>query len=172
MHRQLQEDHPNDQSDGTTMSMICEPATSEVCSFAEELTLADKNLKCHFTIIKWIGVLILATICAVPGFVILSHSVSSLPVSDNDVRSNLNKTTCVYAKQFYLQESLYATVCNQNGYVFVDIRQFVNRSATIIGVDLSLLQWLTLKQLSSSIDTAVDEARTYWKDLKQYKGAS
>lgn len=32
---------PNDQNDGTTMSMICEPATSEVFSLAEELTSKD-----------------------------------------------------------------------------------------------------------------------------------
>ena len=161
-----QEEH---EIDGTTLSMIAEPATSEMFSLAEDLTFRDTNLRCHLTIIKWIGVVILATICAVPPLVILSHSDCSLPVSDNGVRPNLNKTECVYVKQFYLQESLYATVCNQNGYIFVDIRQFVNRSATIVGVDLSLLQWLTLKQLSPSIDTAVSEARTYWKKLNLYE---
>ena len=100
-------------------------------------------MEINLTIIKWIGVVILATICTIPRLVILSHSNCSLPVSDNGVRPNLNKTECVQVKKFYLQESLYATVCNQNGYVIVDIRQLVKRSATIVGVDLSLLQWLT-----------------------------
>lgn len=169
IERLPQEEESSEHNDGT-MSMICEPNTSEVFTLAEELAFKDKNIRCHFTIIKWIGVLVLITTCAVPGVVILSQRDCSLPVSDGGVKPNLNKTECLYVKQFYLQESLYATVCNQAGYVFLDIRKFVNGTATIIGVDLSLLQWLSLKQLSSSIDIAVTEARTYWKELKLYKG--
>jgi len=117
-----------------------------------------------------VGVVILATFCADPEFIILSHWDCALLTGDHGVKPDLNKTACVYVKQFYLQQQLYATVCNQDGYVFVDIRQFVNGTATIIGADLSLLQWLTLKQLSSSIDVAISEARTYWTKLKLYRG--
>ena len=149
--------------------MICESATSDVLSLAEELASMDKKLRCHLTIIKWIGVVIIASFCAVPGFVILSQHACSLPVSDKGMRPNTAE--CLYTKQFYLQESLYATVCNQQGYVFVDIRQFDNRTDTTLGVDFRLLEWLTLKQLLPRIDTAIDEARTYWKDLKLYRGS-
>ena len=113
----------NNQNDGTTMSMICELATSDVLSFAEELASTDKKLRCHLAIIKWFGVVIIVSFCAVPVFVILSHHACSLPVSDKGMRPNT--TEYLYTKQFYLQESLYATVCNQQGYVF-DIRQFDN----------------------------------------------
>lgn len=167
VQRPIQEE---ESQDGATTNMIREPAASELSSLADEMMLKDKNLRCHLTIIKWVGVVILATICAVPGFIILSHRDCALHVPDHGVKPNLNKTACVYVKQFYLQQRLYATVCNQDGYVFVDIRQFVNGTATIIGVDLSLLQWLTLKQLSPSIDIAISEARTYWKKLKLYQG--
>lgn len=156
-----------EENDGVS-SLMCEPSTSEDFNIGDELSVSGKNIRCHLTIIKWIGVLILATTCTVPILVILLQQDCSLPVSDAGVKPNLNKTECVYVKQFYLQDRLYATVCNQDGYVFVDIRHFVNGTATIIGVDLSLLQWLTLKQLTPSIDTAVSEARTYWKKLKLY----
>lgn len=153
------------------MSMIAEPTTSLAFSLEEELSARNKNFRCHLTIIKWIGVLILASTCAIPGLVILSHGECSLPVVDNGSKPDLNKTACVYVKQFYLQERLYATVCNQDGYVFVDIRQFVNGSATILGVDLNHLQWLTLRQHINAIDNAISEARTYWRNLKLYKGS-
>lgn len=126
-------------------------------------------MKCHLTIIKWIGVLILATTCAIPGFVLLTEQ-NRLPLENqHSPNQDLNQTACVYVEKFYLRGNQYMTVCNQQGYVETDIRKFINGSATIIGVNLNLQQWNTLKQYSGSIDTAITEARTYWNTLKRFQ---
>lgn len=163
----------DDHNDGAEISsMIAEPAISDAFSLMDELSLKHKNLRCHLTIIKWVGVVILATAFTVPGVILLVQQDSSHQSFDEGIQPELNKTACVYVKQFYLQDQIYATVCNQNGYVFVDIRQFINGTATIIGVDLNLRQWLTLKQHTRTIDVAIAEARTYWRELKLYEGKS
>jgi hypothetical protein len=161
-----------EQTDGNLSSVMYEPAMTAAFTLADDLEFRGKNMRCHLTIIKWIGILILATTCTIPGFVILTHTECSFPASDDPgMKPDLNRTACVFVKQFYLQDRLYATVCNQNGYVFVDLRQFINGSATIIGVDLAQIQWLSLKQQMAGIDTAITEARTYWKNLKLYEGS-
>jgi len=59
-------------------------------------------------------------------------------------------------------------VCNHDGNVFLDVRRFVNGAATINGVDLSLKQWLALKQQISHVNEAISQACTYWKYLRTY----
>ena len=117
--------------------------------------------------------IICITICATPGFVILSQreGLHCTPLSING-ELKLNASACLFNKQFRLLDNIYVTVCNQDRYVFLDVRKFVNGTPTIIGVDLSLMQWLSLKQLTSNIDTAtcISEARTFWKKLKTYQG--
>lgn len=157
-----------DESDATAMGLMCEAGMS-VLELEKDLSFRSKDMNCHLTIIKWIGVVMLATTCAVPGFVLLSGQVC-LPLKTQDTLDpELNQTACIYAKQFYLRDNLYATVCNQRGYVITDIRKFINDSATIIGVSLNEQQWAALKHLSGSIDTAISEARSYWNNLKSYK---
>ena len=79
----------------------------------------------------------------------------------------LNASACLFNKQFLLLGNIYSTLCNQDGYGVLDVRKFVNGTPTIIGADLSLMQSLRLKQLTSNIDTAISEART--KILKSIK---
>lgn len=149
----------DEESDGTMR--MCESATWEVFNIEEDVSFRGKTLLCQLTLIKWIGIVIIATTCAVPVFCLLSYTDCSLPVNNVRVKPDLNQTACVYVKQFYLHDHVYATVCNQAGHVFLDIRKFANGTATIRGMDLNLLQWLTLKEFTSSIDTAVSEARNY-----------
>ncbi len=78
-----------------------------------------------------------------------------------------HQSACVFVKQYHLGGSTYATVCNRNGDVVVDIRRIVNGTASIIGIPLELRQWLTLKGSSKRIDEAISEARTYWNSLQQ-----
>lgn len=80
----------------------------------------------------------------------------------------MNNTTCVFVKRFHLTENEYVTVCNLKGEMVLDIRKFVNNTATIKGLRLNLNQWGTLKQTIHSIDVAVTEPRTYRKHLKGF----
>ena len=123
------------------------------------------DIKRHIDGIKWIGVAIIMTVVvSVPGIVLISqsprHTEDRVIVSPND-------TTCVFVKRYNLTERIYLTVCNLNGYVTLDIRQFLNNTPTVKGIALSLHQWLTLKQMIHPIDTAIDEARTYWLRLRR-----
>ena len=132
-------------------------------SFGEEI---PRNIKCHLTIIKWIGVILILSTCALPGVVLISVTHCPPEVKPVDVNPNLNQTACVYVKQYSLRHNTFATVCNMDGQVFMDIRRFVNGSATHIGIQLSMTQWLSLKQITPQIDQGIREARTYWKTLK------
>ena len=130
-----------------------------------------RNLRYHLTLIKLIGVILIVLTCAASPILIIGLAASNNPMPlDYEVRVEsqaiMNQTACVYVKQFSLQENLYATICNVDGTILVDLRHFLNGSATILGIPLHLKQWLSLKQMSSSIDTAIDEARTYWKSLR------
>ncbi len=72
---------------------------------------------------------------------------------------NMNLSVCTYVKQFNLLHQTYATVCNSNGHIIVDVRLFLNHTATSKGIGLNLRQWLTLKQLTPTIDRSIHEAR-------------
>ena len=149
--------------------MMCEAAISDL---DEQLSSREDILKRNLNTVKRIATLIICiTICATPGFLILSQSeglhCTSLSIN-GEVK--LNASAYLFHKQFRLLDNIYATVCNRDGYVFLDVRKFVNGTPTIIGVDLSLMQWLSLKQLTSNIDTAISKARAFWKNLKTYQG--
>ena len=138
---------------------------STIMRLEEELFTEEDALRKHIKIGKWVGVVLLAAIFSVPALVIVASSSSR--VTDAAVQKpNLNETTCVYIKQFDLSDGLYATVCNHGGFIFLDIRRFLNNTATIKGVHLTLAQWARLKQYSNAISESVSEARTFWKDLK------
>lgn len=122
------------------------------------------NIKCHLNIIKWVGVLLILSTCTVP--VIIMVSTTHCPPKDYEVKPNLNQTACVYVKQYHLRHNTYATVCNLDGHIFVDIRRFINGTGSAIGIQLESNQWLRLKQMTPSIDQGISEARTYWNTLK------
>ena len=134
----------------------------EIKRLEEELFTEEDALRYHIKIGKWVGVVLIAMVFSVPALVVLC---SSLPVSPSS-KPYLNDTACVYIKQFDLSEGLFATVCNIDGDIFLDIRQFLNTTATIKGVHLSLLQWSKLIRYSGTISRSITEARTFWKDLK------
>lgn len=128
-------------------------------------------LKRHLKLIKWVGILFLLLVSTViPGIIILNDEKGhQINVADYKLEVKQNETACVFIKQFDIYQDTYVTVCNRYGVVVLDIRRFINDTATIIGIQLSERQWLKLKQVSSIIDRAISEARTYWKDLKILK---
>ncbi|OOZ21251.1 hypothetical protein BOW31_12875 [Solemya velum gill symbiont] len=147
--------------------------TSFVGQFDRELerhSLDVENIRCHLNVVKWIGVgLVLVTIVT-PISIGLSTCRVNRPLDCEmkiDVEPNLNRTLCTYVKQYHLRGGTYVTVCNHSGEMILDVRRFVNGTATILGIPLTLRQWLILKQLTPEIDRAVGEARTYWKTLRK-----
>lgn len=135
----------------------------------ETLTIQPSGayIKEHMRGVKWIALtFIVALTVSIPGLVMIS--VSSPQTVTLKREENMNNTVCVFVKRFHLTEKVYVTVCNLNGEMVLDIRKFVNNTATIKGLRLNLNQWGTLKQTMHSIDVAVNEARTYWKHLKGF----
>ena len=126
----------------------------------------NEAIKRRMNGIKWIGTTVMILIVIiVPGIVLISASSHSQPPIDYEIKPNA--TVCVFVKRYNLSENIYLTVCNLNGYIMLDIRQFLNETSTIKGFGLELRQWLTLKQLTHQIDVAIVEARTYWKNLQR-----
>ena len=44
-------------------------------------------------------------------------------------------------KQFDLKDHIILSVCNEDGEIILDIRMFINQTATIRGIPLNLRQW-------------------------------
>ena len=105
-----------EQNDGTRR-MMCEDAISDL---DEQLSSRENVLKRNLnTVIKIATLIICGTICATPGFVIPSQreGLHCTPLSING-EVKLNPSACLYNKQFRLLNIIYATVCNEDGYVF------------------------------------------------------
>lgn len=145
----------------------------EQISLAEDIYASSNNIKYHTTIVKWIGVMMLLTVSVtVPIIVIIARGYpSTCHTSEPDVTESrtVNMSTCSYVKQFHLSHQTYATVCSINGHIIVDLRHFVNHTATVKGIGLDIMQWMTLKQHISTVDSSIREARTYWKNIKRMK---
>ena len=77
---------------------------------------------------------------------------------DYEVKVEANQTACSYLKQFDLQDSVMLSVCHKDGELGIDIRLFLNKTATIRGIPLNLMQWKNLQGVSSSVNRAIEEA--------------
>ena len=77
---------------------------------------------------------------------------------DYEVKVEANQTACSYLKQFDLQDSVMLSVCHRGGEISIDIRLFLNKTATIRGIPLNLMQWNNLQRVSSSVNRAIEEA--------------
>ena len=130
-----------------------------------------EDIQRHITVLKWTGVtlIMLATILT-PVIVYTGSMVQSKPPLDYEVKvtDSNNETACIYVKRYNLSDHVYLTVCNLNGEILIDIRQFFNQTASLRGIPLNLHQWYSLKQMSQMVDSAVHEARTYWRVLKKH----
>ena len=128
----------------------------------------NKFLKNHLMRIKWIGLLlILLSTSVIPGIYFVHPTFTTQDFSPENSFIN-NQTACVYIKKYHLQYDTYVHVCNLEGFIFLDIRKFINETATAMGIQLNLQQWQLLKQLVSRKDIGVSEARTYWNELKTF----
>ena len=77
---------------------------------------------------------------------------------DYEVKVEANQTACSYLKQFDLQDIVMLSVSHRDGELSIDIRLFLNKTVTIRGIPLNLIQWNVLKRVSSSVNRAIEEA--------------
>ena len=70
-----------------------------------------------------------------------------------------NQTACSHLKQFDLSNNMILSVCHRDREISVDIRLFLNQTATIRGIPLNLRQWNVLQRVSSSVNSAIEDAK-------------
>ncbi len=111
--------------------------------------------------VKWIGVSCMLVITiAIPTVIwIRRFDRGGLLIDYVTVHDSNATAECDYSERYDLGETTYLTVCDLNGYVILDIRKFINNSATISGVPLNWDQWISLKRQIPPIDIAIGEAR-------------
>ena len=118
----------------------------------------QEEVKCHIKIMKWTGVI---------GFILVSLStplyiLASMEWSNNypfDYVMEVNHTACSYLKQFDLKYNVILSVCNRDGEIMLDLRLFLNQTATIRGIPLNLRQWNVLQGVSNSVNRAIEKGK-------------
>ena len=78
-----------------------------------------------------------------------------------DSSQETNKTLCSYLKSFPLSSDKKVSVCTYHGAVRIDIRRFLNDSATIQGIWLKEAEWSTLVKLLPYIQVSVTIAEQF-----------
>ena len=119
----------------------------------------QEEVKCHIKIMEWTGVI---------GIIFISLStplyiLASMEWSNNnpfDYVMEVNQTACSYLKQFDLKDNVILSVCNRDGEIMLDIRLFLNQTATIRGIPLNLRQWNVLQGVSKSVNRAIKKENT------------
>jgi hypothetical protein len=140
----------------------------ESCIEQAALTLCDQDkswiIKRHLAIVKVIGIiLIVISVCGIPPLVLIGTMCHrQTPRLDKGERLDTNRTSCVYVKQFVIGGNIRVTVCNSgSNFIVVDMRRFVNDTATIVGLWMDVQQWRRLKQITPYVDNAIRDARSY-----------
>ena len=102
------------------------------------------EVKCHIKIMKWTGVIgIILVSLSTPLYILASMEWSkNYPF---DYVMEVNQTACSYQKQFDLKDNVILSMCNRDGEIMLDIRLFLNQTATIRGIPLNLRQWNVLQ---------------------------
>lgn len=112
-----------------------------------------------FKAVKWMGVIgIIVITLSSPIFVLASIDWSHDSPQDYHAKVDANQTACSYLEQFYLTDNVIISVCNRDGDIVLDIRLFLNQTATIRGISLHLGQWRTLEKILPGINRAIEKA--------------
>ena len=119
----------------------------------------QEEIKCHIKIMKWTGVIgIILVSLSTPLYILVSMEWSNnYPF---DYAMEVNHTACSYLKQFDLKDNVILSVCNRDGEIMLDIRLFLNQTATIRGIPLNLRQWNVLQGVSNSVNRAIEKENT------------
>ena len=94
-----------------------------------------------------------------PVYILASMDWSNNNPMDYEVKVQANQTACSYLKQFDPKGNVILSVCHRDREVSVDIRLFLNKTATICGIPLNLIHWNLLQRVSSSVNRAIEEAK-------------
>ena len=118
----------------------------------------QEEVKCHIKIMKRTGVIgIILVSLSTPLYIL-----ASMEWSNNhpfDYVMEVNQTACSYLKQFDLKDNVILSVCNREGEIMLDIRLFLNQTATIRGIPLNLRQWNVLQGVSNSVNRAIEKGK-------------
>ncbi len=112
---------------------------------ARMLRMRSEIAKRRVAAVKWIGVsCILVITIAIPTTIWIRRLSTDRGdrLIDYVTEYDTNATACDYSERYYIGETTYLTVCELNGYVILDIRKFINDSASIAGIPLSVNQWV------------------------------
>ena len=114
----------------------------------------QEEVKCHIKIMKWTGVIgIILVSLSTPLYILASMEWLNNYLFDYVME--VNQTACSYLKQFDLKDNVILSVCNRDGEIMLDIRIFLNQTATIRGIPLNLRQWNVLQGVSNSKNRAI-----------------
>ena len=91
-------------------------------------------------------------------YVLASIGWSNNDLLDYEVKVEATQTACSFLKQFDLQDNVMLSVCHRDGEISIHIHLFLNKTATIRGISLNLMQWNILQRVSSSVNRAIEEA--------------
>ena len=115
----------------------------------------QEEVKNHIKIMKWTGVIgIILVSLSTPLYILASMEWSNNYPFDYDME--VNQTACSYLKQFDLKDNVILSVCNRDGEIMLDIRLFLNQTATIRGIPLNLRQWNVLQGVYNSVNRAIE----------------
>ena len=114
----------------------------------------QEEVKCHIKIMKWTGVIgIILVSLSTPLYILASMEYPF------DCVIEVNQTACSYLKQFDRKDNVILLVCNRDGEITLDIRLFLNQTATICGIPLNLRQWNALQGVSNSVNRAIEKGK-------------
>ena len=118
----------------------------------------QEEVKRHIKIIKSTGVIdIISASLSSPLYILASMEWSNNYPFDNVME--VNQTACSYLKQFVLKDNVILSVCNRDGEIMLDIRLFLNQTATIRGIPLNLRQWNVIQLASNSVNRAIEKGK-------------
>ena len=115
----------------------------------------DENIRVHFNVIRLVGVLLMLYGTTVTIIMCVRRDHVTLDCkSETDLEPIIDQTLCQDLKTFPLGQRVFATVCRYQKRVRVDLRRFMNGTATI---PLSNRQWKRLKSSGQRIDLAIKQ---------------
>ena len=118
----------------------------------------QEEVKCHIKIMKWtvvIGIILVSL--STPLYILASMEGSNYYPFDYVME--VNQTACSHLKQFDLKDNVILSVCNRDGEIMLNIRLFLNQTATIRGILLNLRQWNVLQGVSNSVNRAIEKGK-------------
>ena len=128
---------------------------------SEDINERSNSTRTRLRTIKKIGVgLLFLLVCLTPSIGIGTEwGLLTRPICDHLDRNynepDLSKSICDNPTQFHLGQNLYLTVCHVDNEYVLDVRRFINQTATIIGVQMNLSQWKKLQHVADKLRTTL-----------------